>query len=101
MKTESVLCNEFKVACEICYCNDIGKCVSRGNIGYRMRDILTHGDVVAAIKTLIDWGIVRILIESNECGDDEYVLVISNGSKHVVNELLARYWMQNILDRGE
>lgn len=101
MKVNICLCNEFEVACEICHCNNIGKRVSLGSIDYIMRDILTHGDVVAAIKTLVEWGIVRILIESDEHGDDEYVLVISDDSKHIVNELLEIYWMPEILNRGE
>ena len=100
MKVNTDLCNEFKVACEICYLNGIEIAAESAYIADRLCGVLTTWDVVNAVDTLLGWGIISIDADAYSHGRGR-LLVISNDSKHMVNELLERYWMQNILDRGE
>lgn len=93
MRDSDVLCTEFKVACDICYCNKTGELVSRNNVVSRLGDILSKEAVTDSIHFLINWGIVRVNLTN-----DNLLLYISSDTCKIVSELCERYWIPAIRD---
>lgn len=93
---DDVLCTEFKVACEICYCNMSGDCVTRTDVVERLKGVLSEDVVVTSLRTLFKWGIVEI-----DFVHGEFLLYICRDACKIVSDLCKRYWMPVIIERSD
>lgn len=96
MENKDVLCTEFRVACEICYYNDIEEDVTRNDIVNKLSDIIPANDVVESVVFLINWGVVIV-----DVSKDSLTLRISRDACNIVSDLCKRYWMPAMIDRSD
>jgi len=95
MDNSDVLCNEFKVACDICYCNDVKIPVTFAGVVDRLGDIISHDTVSDSLRSLISWGIVVI-----DISDGKLLLYVSDDAYAIISDLCRRYWIHVIIERG-
>ena len=96
MGNDDVLCTEFKVACDICYCNNIGEDVTRSDVVNRLADIIPVGDVIDSMVFLINWGVVNVDISKGGL-----MLYISPDACCIISDLCRRYWMPVMIERSD
>ena len=96
MDNNDVLCNEFKVACDICYCNDVKKPVTFERVVSRFGDIISGDAVSDILRSLINWGIVVVNIS-----EGKLLLYVSDDAYAIVSDMCRRYWIHSIIERGE
>jgi len=95
MGDDGVLCTDFKVACDICYCNMIGEPVAIRDVIDRIKDVVHRDDVISSVRSLINWDVVRVDVTNNN-----NLLYISKRACPIVSDLCRRYWMPVILERN-
>lgn len=86
------LSNELKVAAEIFGCQERGEKVWLGKLQERLVGEISKNTISAALDTLFDWGIIKAEYGETEKGRPGRLLMISNESIPLIQELYEKYW---------
>jgi len=92
-RKKDVLSTEFKVASEIYGLNEKGEKVTFSKLKESLD--MSPSTINKALKTLYDWGIIKVQYGETDKGRAGKLLYISSDSQGVIRELYERFWKKD------